>query len=689
MTSQPRAFFAIDHGSATTSAALLGHVGGRWRLISHTSAPSSVDVEALLTGLLNQIRQTDRALFDEIAADEIAVGEIRADEADTRTYVATWPRLNARTTPPRRVAVLAGSRRQRRRLEECALRAGWLVASGSADEDDPVALSRLMLSPTTNAVLLGADDSPGGDEKRHLPDLAALVAAATRLRPELTVILAGGAAAFEMAFASSEDDRSTALSLDTPQPETPGMPDKGPVQTKIAATVTPSAETSGDVDGEDAKPPAAEDASDAAAALEPDATQAAAPEPDASDAVAAVEPDVPPTSEVVSETSVAEAPEDPTATAEETAELPVVGAVSTPEAPTSTIDLSTESHGSAHVLLAPDAGAGQPAGSALQQILEGLRADQSDSRLAVARSIASLAYVLDRSIEVVEVGLQGGLRARSEPVGQGHLAVVSSHVCPAEASFAPPDPSEEVVDGVVAWSTETHDRHRLMDRLDDLRLTPWGEAEGGGAVFRLAAAKAAVARLVEATPEINAHPMPQLLVAAGGIFGSLPPSVVALALADLIRRPGVSNLACDQARLLGPLGVVEDEAERRRLLANLADDILVPLGSLILPAGVKNGRSAGHLKLNGSVPTSEIELHPGAVQVVDLPPGQTAKVDLDFRDTVRLTDRGHRFSVDVAGGLAGLLIDLRDIPLRISDRPESRRAALEAWQRGMWPEVDE
>ena len=130
MTSQPRAFFAIDHGSATTSAALLGYVGGRWRLIAHTSAPSSVDVEGLLAGLMNQIRQTDRALLHEIAA----AGEGVADEVDIRALVATWPRLIARTTPQRRIAVLAGSRRQRRRLEECALRAGWLMAAGSADD---------------------------------------------------------------------------------------------------------------------------------------------------------------------------------------------------------------------------------------------------------------------------------------------------------------------------------------------------------------------------------------------------------------------------------------------------------------------------------------------------------------------------------------------------------------------------
>jgi hypothetical protein len=93
--------------------------------------------------------------------------------------------------------------------------------------------------------------------------------------------------------------------------------------------------------------------------------------------------------------------------------------------------------------------------------------------------------------------------------------------------------------------------------------------------------------------------------------------------------------------------------------------------------------------LKGPDAISEIELHPGAVQVVDLAPGRTAKADIDFRDSVRLGTRAHHFSLDVGGGLCGLVVDLRDIPLRMSDRAESRRAALEAWQRGMWPEVDE
>jgi hypothetical protein len=563
VTSQPRAFFALDFGAATTSVALVGHVGNRWRLIAHAAAPASVDVENLIAAQLSGVAAADPDLFAELSGRPSA-----PKKPDLATPAGTWTRLTAHSTPPRRIAILAGSRRQLRRLEEIALNAGWLVAGGSADEDDHVELSRLAFDGENTAVLLGADHSPGGDERRHLPDLAALVAAAARVRPELTVVLAGGAAAHELAFSEALDPRFAQT------------PDSGSLDPKLM------------------------------------------------------------------------------------------------QAP--------------RTLLAPDGEAGNPSGAALQEVLEGLRAVRDDSRLGFARSIASLAYVLDRTIEGLEVGLDSGLRIRSEPYGQNHSVVVSSHVLLAGAAFAPIDPSEEVIDGVLSWSTiSPPDRYRTTDRLRDFRISPWGEADGDGAIIRLAAAKAAVERLVEATPDISGCPMPDLIVAGGGVFASLPASIVALAMADLIRRPGVAELACDQARLLGPLGAIEDEAERRRLLANLADDLLVPVGSLVMPAGVKAGRSAGRLKLRGGAHDADIEMHPGAIQVLDLQAGLKARATIDFRDTVRLGSRGRHFEMDVAGGLGGLVVDLRDIPLRLPDRPEQRRAALEAWQRGMWPEFEE
>jgi hypothetical protein len=546
--------------------------------------------------------------------------------------------------------------------------------------------------------LLGADRSPGGDEKRNLPELAALVAAARHLRPELTVILAGGAAAFESSFTEDRAEIASAVEagpIDAIEEQTSELSRPADSEEPVdAAELEPSgAQTAPTADvaaeraaesvpvGPIADPP---QLADGAPAADPaplaDAAPGAAAAFTAEGALVADVGELSPPEDKADQSKAGPDPQPaPSATT----------AAASLEATTVAFSTEVDQVGAVHVLIAPDAEAGQPAGSALQQVLEGLRSLPNDSRLGVARSIASLAYVLDRPIEVVEVGLQGGLRGRSEPIGQGHFAASSSHACLADGSFSPSDPSDEVIDSVFAWSTTALDRHRLMDRLHDLRLVPWGEADGDGAVFRLAAAKGAFSRLVAGTPEMAASAMPELIVAAGGIFASLPPAVVALALADVIRRPGVSQLACDQARLLGPLGAIEDEAERRKLLANLADDILMPLGCLVMPAGVKPGRTAGSLKFEGAEPASKIELHPGAVQVVDLPPGRTSRAEFDFRDTVRLATRGHHFSVDVGGGLCGLLVDLRDVPLRMSDRPESRRAALDAWQRGMWPEIDE
>ena len=626
MSRQPRAFFAVDFGSATTSAALVGHAGGRWRLLAHTAAPATTDLAALLFGILERVERTDRELLEFVTAHE---------NPDPAALVADLARLESRSSPPRRIAVIAGSKRQRRRLEDVALRAGWLVVGGSADADDPLVLSRLVLAPETHAVLLGADPTPGGDEKRHLPMLGALVAAAARRRPELAVVLAGGAAVAESDFRGTGEhdripDEPSASAVDTPAE---------------LAVAKPAPETEAQGEAPDDAPAAA----------------ASTPEPpEARDA---------PEAAPVSESEAAS---------------PIVPSHA---APSEIRDLAASGRDS--VLLAPDAESGLPAGSSLQQVLEGLRARSDESRLGIARSIRTLALLLDKSIEAIEVGIEGGLRCRAEPFGPGHRAVADSHVTMAAGSFTPQDPSDEIVDAVLSWSTIAFDRYRLIDRLRDLRSSPWGEADGEGALLRLAAAKAAVARLVAATPEVSAREMPDILVAAGGVWASTPPSVVALSMADLVRRPGVGRIACDQARLLGPLGAIVDEEERRKMLTDLVEDVLLPLGSLILPAGIRQGRSAGRMRVVGETANSDIDLQPGGIWAVELPPGQTATADMEFRDAVRLGVRGRHFSVEVSGGLGGLFVDLRDIPLRLPDRADQKRATWESWQRAMWSEIDE
>src|SRR5207245_2876156 len=163
----------------------------------------------------------------------------------------------------------------------------------------------------------------------------------------------------------------------------------------------------------------------------------------------------------------------------------------------------------------------------------------------------------------------------------------------AQAGIVPDRLDDATVDGVLRWSTVPLDRIRLRDRLGELRRAPWGDPEGDGASLRLAAARAALERLLDATPAFDAEPPPDLVVHAG----------------------------------------------------------------------------------TGS---SELDLVPGGLQLVDLPPGQVATAELEFRDPVVLGVRGRRFAVEVGGGLGGLLVDLRDVPLHLPERLEQRRELLAA-----------
>ena len=339
--------------------------------------------------------------------------------------------------------------------------------------------------------------------------------------------------------------------------------------------------------------------------------------------------------------------------------------------------------GSAEVLVAPAATAGLPVGMPLRELLDGLRAGPGDTRAAFLEASRSLAEALDRRIETIDIAFDAGQRVIAAPAG-GEDRGAASWVTVADAALVPRDPDESIVDAVMGWSTISIDRHRLRDRLHELRLAPWGDSAGAGAALRLAAARAALGRLVNASPELDALPAADLIVVAGGVWAVAPGPAVALAVADVVRRPGACQVAWDHGRLLAPLGAIEDPDDRRTILRDLAGDLLAPLGSVVMPQGMRVGRSGGRLVVHGTAGSTELDLVPGGLELVDLPPGQSAVAEFKFRDAVRLGTRGRHFAVDVAGGLGGLLVDLRDVPLRLPDRSERRRELLAGWQDALW-----
>src|SRR4029078_8724917 len=99
--------------------------------------------------------------------------------------------------------------------------------------------------------------------------------------------------------------------------------------------------------------------------------------------------------------------------------------------------------------LGPRSGPDEP----LREILEGLL-PATDTRHPAVRALLSLADTLDRTIELIDIGLDGGLRAMASPgvAEQGPAAIA---VRTARAALVPGDGDDAGVDGVLGVTTRT------------------------------------------------------------------------------------------------------------------------------------------------------------------------------------------------------------------------------------------
>jgi hypothetical protein len=313
-----------------------------------------------------------------------------------------------------------------------------------------------------------------------------------------------------------------------------------------------------------------------------------------------------------------------------------------------------------------------------------------EGRESLRIATGTLARLLDRRVETVDVGHAGGSRTLAHPDGSvWHLASAEGALVPAAALR-----DDREVEAILRWSALRADPFTLVDRVRNLRLAPWRDVGGDGGKLRLAALRAALARLHHAwrTPVAPAADRVvdgpgDLLIGCGGAFSALPAPAAALALVDTLRRPGAMAVFHDHARLLGPVGTLPDESDRRRLLADLLDDALLPLGSAIVTGEVRPSRHPGRLRVTSALRESELELAAGALRLLDLPPGVPARIEIEARDGTLMGLRSRHVALEVTGGLGGLLIDTREIPLRLPERAERRRALFESWERPIWASV--
>jgi hypothetical protein len=344
-------------------------------------------------------------------------------------------------------------------------------------------------------------------------------------------------------------------------------------------------------------------------------------------------------------------------------------------------------------LPAPDAVAASSvpplAQAALQvgaHLVNGGAAAGVDGHTALRTSIGSLAVLLGSRVEGIEVGAAVGSRTLAH--GDGELR----HGIVAEAGLLPRAllEDDDAADGILRWSSLPGDPATRFDRLRELALRPWSQVDREGIHLRMAALRAALERM-QSRWDALAHDgradttAPDVVVLSGGGFSLLPAAASALAVADGIRRAGASTLLHDHACLLAPLGALPVEADRRRLLADLMDDALLPVGSALLTGEPgTNGKDPGSVTISSLLGEEQLPLDAGQLHLVDLPPCIVARLEVDPGQGAILGVERQRFRLEASGGLGGLLIDTRAIPLEWPGGGEQRRALLERWEEPIW-----
>jgi hypothetical protein len=186
-----------------------------------------------------------------------------------------------------------------------------------------------------------------------------------------------------------------------------------------------------------------------------------------------------------------------------------------------------------------------------------------------------------------------------------------------------------------------------------------------------------------------AQPYPHLLplfdtiVVSGGVLAHAPhPGQAALVVLDGLEPIGIATLVLDAHGLAPALGNV---AAVKPLAAVEALDGggFINLATVITPVGqARHGDTVLKVQVTyDDDSTFSVEVNYGDLEVLPLPPGQQAVLELRPRRgfDVGLGGPGKSGKRRVSGGLVGLIIDARGRPLTLSSDPEQSQAQVQQW----------
>ena len=184
--------------------------------------------------------------------------------------------------------------------------------------------------------------------------------------------------------------------------------------------------------------------------------------------------------------------------------------------------------------------------------------------------------------------------------------------------------------------------------------------------------------------EQNTLPTFDPIVVSGGVFTNSPsPAHSLLMILDALQPTGIQRILLDINHLAPGLGAASSVVPGLVSQLLLDPTVLVNLGFVISPISrVKAGMAILRVRIQyQSGHETTVNVHQGNIQTISIPLGQRARLFIDPLHRANIGfGPGKGTSIQVIGGLFGLVVDARGRPLELPDNPEKRHNLLLKWQ---------
>ena len=259
----------------------------------------------------------------------------------------------------------------------------------------------------------------------------------------------------------------------------------------------------------------------------------------------------------------------------------------------------------------------------------------------------------------------------------------TSHTRVVRAGFGIGSGLENVIDrvglaGLTNWLPLEMESDQAHVRWLNHALRPWSVPTTREEVQLMqSAARATLSNALEGTDTSDLN----LILLTGGMFAyNTNLGALALVALDALQPHGIFTLAVDAFGLASAFGGLAS-VNAGAAASVIERDGFVTLGTVIAPL---SSHREGQIDLRVRIQPSgggamELEVQHGSLELIPLPVGQKASIEIKTARGVDLGRKNGVFKANIEGGALGLVIDARGRPIVLPHDLETRRSKIHQW----------